>query len=92
MNMEDFVKWLRKNFFMNKAYNERKMKRVFQWERYLEWKNLTADERLNARRIILIPIIAFPLLQIIKFYTPLILTALLIWLLYRHFEKGNITK
>ena len=35
------------------------MKRVFQWRRYLEWNDLTGEEKLVAKRFLLVPLIAY---------------------------------
>ncbi len=91
-SINDLKKWLI-NILPNKSdYKEREMKRVFQWRRYLEWNDLTTQEKLTAKRIILIPIIALPLLAIIRAYTPLIVIGLMVWLFYRYFEKGKLMK
>ncbi len=90
--MDDLKMWFLNNFDRNRSYKGREMKRVFQWRRYFEWNDLTTQEKLTAKRILLIPILAFPLLAIIRAYTSIIVVALIIWLLYRKFEKGTITK
>ncbi|KGG14163.1 hypothetical protein EV05_0052 [Prochlorococcus sp. MIT 0601] len=68
------------------------MKRVFQWRRYLGWKDLTDQEKLVTKRVLIIPLIAFPILSMIRAYTPLIITGLTILFLYRFFEKGKLFK
>ncbi len=90
--MEDFTKWLRHTFDGNKGNKGREMKRVFQWRRYLEWNNLTVQEKLTTKRILLIPVVALPVLAIIRAYTPIIVTGLIMWFLYRKLEKGGLTK
>ena len=86
-SVDAFTKWLFGHLDNKRGANKSEMKRVFQWERYLDWKSLTDQEKLNAKRILLVPIIAIPLLTIIRIYKPIIITGLIIWLLYRWFEK-----
>tara|TARA_Y100001968_G_scaffold56496_1_gene47645 strand:- start:431 stop:706 length:276 start_codon:yes stop_codon:yes gene_type:complete len=90
--MEDFSKWLHNALNGYKSHKDREMKRVFQWRRYLEWKDLTPREKLMAKRVVLIPVLAVPVLGLIKAYTPIIVTGLIIWFLYRKFEKGGLIK
>ena len=83
--------------FLNSLFNRRKsktreMKRVFQWRRYLEWGDLTPEERLSAKRFLLIPIFAYLLIGIFNQNFSLILLLLIGYLLYKKYEKGGIIK
>ena len=42
------LKVLFNSFLSRPEYKGRQMKRVFQWRRYLEWKDLTVEEKLSA--------------------------------------------
>ena len=90
--MKDFREWLLNSLYEHKNNKGREMKRIFQWRRYLEWKDLTAQEKLTAKRILLIPVLAFLVLAMIRAYTPIIITGLIVWFLYRKFEKGGLMK
>ena len=84
-------------FFLNSLFNRRKsktreMKRVFQWRRYLEWRALTPEERLSAKRFLLIPICAYLLIGFFNQYFSLIVLLLIGYLLYKKYEKGGIVK
>ena len=84
-------------FFLNSVFNRRKskgreMKRVFQWERYLEWNDLTPEEKLSAKRFLLVPIIAFFIIEIFNQNFFLIVLLLIVYLIYKKFEKGDIIK
>ena len=50
MNISDDLKVLLNRFFKAQAPKKREMKRVFQWKRYLNWKDLTAEEKLSVKR------------------------------------------
>lgn len=68
------------------------MKRVFQWRRYLEWKDLTPEEKLSAKRFLLIPVFAYLIISIFNQNFTLIVLFLTGYVLYKKFEKGNIFK
>ena len=90
--MNDFKQWLRDSLYRHRSNKDREMKRIFQWKRYFEWKDLTDQEKLSAKRILLIPVLALPVLGIIRSYTPIIVTGLIMWFLYRKFEKNGLTR
>ena len=46
-------------FFNRQETRAKEMKRVFQWRRYLEWKDLSNEEKLSAKRILFLPIFAY---------------------------------
>tara|TARA_B100000902_G_C27020793_1_gene769446 strand:+ start:74 stop:355 length:282 start_codon:yes stop_codon:yes gene_type:complete len=84
-------------FFLNSFFNKRKskgreMKRVFQWRRYLEWIDLTPEEKLSAKRFLLIPVFAYLIIGIFNQNFSLIVLFLIGYLLYKKFEKGGIVK
>ena len=92
MNQLDDLKILLNNLFNRKEPTGREMKRVFQWRRYLEWRDLTPEERLSAKRFLLIPIFAYLLIGIFNQNFSLIVLLLIGYLLYKKYEKGGIVK
>ena len=64
MNRFDDLKFLLNSFFNRKESKGREMKRVFQWRRYLEWRGLTPEEKLSAKRFLLIPVFAYLIISI----------------------------
>ena len=92
MNRLDDLRVLFNNFFNREEPKRRKMKRVFQWRRYLEWKDLTPEEKLSAKRFLLVPVFAYLILGIFNQNFSLIVLLLIGYVLYRKFEKGNIIK
>ena len=92
MNRLDDLRILIKSFFNRKNSNGREMKRVFQWRRHLEWKDLTSEEKLSVKRFLLLPVFAY-LIRVIFNQNFLLIVLLLIgYLLYKKFEKGGIVK
>ena len=92
MNRLDDIKFLLKSLFNREKSNERKMKRVFQWRRYLEWKDLTSEEKLSAKRFLLVPVFAYLIIGIFNQNFSLIVLFLIGYLLYKKFEKVGISK
>ena len=92
MNRLDDLNFLFKRFFNREKSNERKMKRVFQWRRYLEWKGLTREEKISAKRFLLVPVFAYLIIGIFNQNFLLIVLFLIGYVLYKKFEKGDIVK
>ena len=68
------------------------MKRVFQWERYLEWNDLSTDEKLSDKRFLLVPVFAYLVIGALNQNISLIVLFLIGYVFYKNFEKGNIKK
>ena len=79
-------------FFNRQEPKNREMKRVFQWKRYLEWKGLTHEEKLSAKRFLLIPLFAYLVIEIFNQTFSLIVLFLVGYVLYKKFEKGGFIK
>tara|TARA_Y100001968_G_scaffold224159_1_gene206802 strand:- start:570 stop:851 length:282 start_codon:yes stop_codon:yes gene_type:complete len=92
MKRLDHLRALFTRFFNTIEPKGRKMKRVFQWRRYLEWKDLTSEEKLSAKRFLLVPVFAYLIIGIFNQNILLIVLLLIGYVLYRKFEKGNIIK
>jgi len=92
MNRLDNLRALLNTFFNREKPNEREMKRVFQWRRYLEWKDLTVEEKLSAKRILLVPVFAYLIIGVFNQNFLLIVLLLIGYVLYKKFEKGSILK
>ena len=86
------LKVLLNNFLNRQETKGRKMKRVFQWRRYLEWKDLTPEEKLSAKRFLLVPIFAYLIIGIFNQNFLLIVLLLIGYVLYKKLEKGGIVK
>lgn len=92
MNRLDDVRILFNSFFNRKEPKEREMKRVFQLRRYLEWKDLTLEEKISAKRFLLIPILAYIIIEIFNQNFLLIILFLIGYLFYKKIEKEKIIK
>ena len=92
MNRLDELKALLNSLFNREESNRREMKRVFQWRRYLDWKNLTPEEKLSAKRFLLIPVFAYLIIEIFNKNFSLIVLFLIGYVIYKKFERGSIVK
>ena len=92
MNLLNDLKILFKTFTHRRESKGREMKRIFQWRRYLEWNDLTIEEKLSAKRFLLIPVFAYLMTSIFNQNFTLIVLLLIIYVLYKKFEKGRIVK
>ena len=43
----------------NRKNKSRKMKKIFQWEEYLNWKNMSKEQKLNFKRACLFPFLVY---------------------------------
>ena len=92
MNRLDELRSLFNTFLNKEKTNGREMKRVFQFRRYLYWKDLTDEEKLSAKRFLLLPVFAYLLIGVFNQNFSLIILLLFGYLLYKKFEKGGIVK
>ena len=92
MKRLDDLRILFNSFFKRRESKGREMKRVFQWRRYLEWRDLTPEEKLSAKRFLLIPVFAYLIIGIFNQNFSLIVLFLIGYVLYKKFEKGGIIK
>ena len=92
MNHLEDLKFLVNSFFKRRESKRREMKRVFQWRRYLEWKDLTFEEKLSAKRFLLLPVFAYLIIGIFNQNLFLIVLLLIGYVLYKRWEKGGIIK
>ena len=92
MNISDDLKVILNRLLKAQAPKRREMKRVFQWKRYLDWKDLTTEEKLSVKRFLLIPIYAYLIVGIFNQNFSLIVLLLIGYVLYKKFERGGIQK
>ena len=92
MNRLDDLRVLFNSIFNREKPYKRDMKRVFQWKRYLEWNDLTTEEKLSAKRFLLVPVFAYVIIGIFNQNLSLIILFLIGYLLYKKYEKGGIIK
>ena len=92
MNRIDNLRALFNSFFTRQTPKAREMKRVFQLKRYLQWNDLTAEEKLSAKRFFLVPLFAYLIIGFFNQNFSLIVLLLIGYVIYKKFEKGGIVK
>ena len=92
MNILDDLKILLNRFLKTQSPKRREMKRVFQWRRYLDWKDLSAEEKLSVKRFLLVPVYAYLIVGVFNQNFSLIVLLLIGYVLYKKFERGGIQK
>ncbi len=92
MDLLDDLRLLFKSFINKRESKGREMKRIFQWRRYFEWNDLTIEEKLSAKRFLLIPLFAYLIINIFNQNFSLIVILLIFYVLYKKFEIGRIIK
>jgi len=92
MNRLDQLRALFHSFLNRGNPKGREMKRVFQWRRYLDWNDLTAEEKLSAKRFLLLPVFAYLIIGVFNQNFSLIVLFLIGYVFYKKFEKGSILK
>ena len=75
-----------------KGNKNRRIKKIFQWQEYLNWKKMTSDQKINFKRACLLPFAAYFINSILYEFTYPILIILFIYLLIRFKNKNKITK
>jgi len=77
---------------VKKNYRKRNIKKIFQWEEYFKWRDMTNSQKINFKRACLFPILVYVVYNFLTEYTYAILIILLIYLLVRFKNKNKISR
>ena len=72
----------------NRKNRRRNMKKIFQWEEYLNWKKMSKEQRLNFKRACLFPFLVYIVYVFLDKYSFAILLLLGLYFLIR-FKNRN---
>ena len=75
-----------------KNNKDRNLKKIFQWEEYLNWRKMSAQQKINLKRACLFPILAIIVYNFLSKFTYAILILLSIYLLLRLKNRRRISK
>ena len=75
-----------------KKNKDRNLKKIFQWEEYLNWRKMTAQQKLNLKRACLFPFLAIIVYNFLTKFTYAILLLVCIYLLIRLKNRRRISK
>ena len=76
----------------NRNYKERKMKKIFQWKEYLNWKKMTSTQKINLKRACLFPFLVYIVYVFLVKYSMAILLVIGIYFLVRFKNRKKLKK
>ncbi len=75
-----------------KKNKDRNLKKIFQWQDYLNWHKMSAQQKINFKRACLFPFLAIIFYNFLNQFTYAILLLLCIYLLTRLKNRRRISK
>jgi len=75
-----------------KKDKDRNLKKIFQWEEYLNWRKMSAQQKINLKRACLFPFLAIIVYNFLNKFTYAILLLICIYLLIRLKNRRRISK
>ena len=75
-----------------KNNKDRNLKKIFQWEEYLNWRKMSEQQKINLKRACLFPFLALIVYNFLSKFTYAILLLISIFILIRFKNKRRITK
>ena len=76
----------------NRKYKKRKMKKIFQWREYLNWKKMTSTQKINFKRACLFPFLVYFVYVFLFKYSMAILIIFGIYFLLRFKNRKKLNK
>ena len=76
----------------NRKNRRRKMKKIFQWEEYLNWKKMTIEQKLNFKRACLFPFLVYVVYVFLNQYAMAILLLIGVYFLIRFKNRNKLGK
>ena len=74
----------------NRNYKERKMKKIFQWREYLNWKKMSSTQKINFKRACLFPLLVYVVYVFLFKYSMAILIVIGIYFLVRFNNRKKL--
>ena len=75
-----------------KNEKDKNLKKIFQWEDYLNWSTMTAQQKINFKRACLFPIVAIIVYDFLSKFTYAILILICLYLIVRFINRRKISK
>ena len=75
-----------------KKNNDRNLKKIFQWEEYLNWRKMSTQQKINFKRACLFPFLAIIVYNFLSKFTYAILLLVCIYFLIRFKNRRRISK
>ena len=74
----------------NSKNRGRKMKKIFQWEEYLNWRKMSKDQKLNFKRALLFPFLVYIVYVFLNQYSIAILLLIGLYFLIRFKNRNKL--
>ena len=71
---------------------KRNLKKIFQWEDYINWRKMSYQQKINLKRAVLFPFLALIVYNFLSEFTYAILLLVCIYLLVRLKNRRRISK
>ena len=71
---------------------ERKIRKIFQWSDYLNWKKMTSGQKINFKRVCFFPFLVYIVYVFLLKYSIAILLIISIYYLVRFKNRRKINK
>ena len=75
-----------------KKNKDRNLKKIFQWQDYLNWRKMSTQQKINFKRACLFPLLAIVVYNFLNQFTYAILILVCIYLLTRLRNRRKISK
>ncbi len=76
----------------NSNYKRRKMKKIFQWEEYLNWRKMSPKQKINFKRACLFPFLVYIVYVFLSQYSLPILLIIGIYFFIRFMNRNKLSK
>ncbi len=76
----------------NRKYRGRKMKKIFQWEEYLNWRKMSPKQKINFKRACLFPFLVYIVYVFLYQYSMAILLIIGIYFFMRFMNRNKLSK
>ena len=77
---------------INFSKRERNMRKIFQWQEYLNWRELTPQQKVNFKRACLFPFLVYIVYSFLEKFTLPILIIIAFYFYIRHINKNKLSK
>ena len=74
----------------NRRNSARKMKKIFQWEEYLNWNKMSNEQKLNFKRACLFPFFAYMIFVFLNQFSIAIFLILGLYFLIRYKNRNKL--
>ena len=71
---------------------DRNLKKIFQWEEYLNWRKMSLQQKINLKRACLFPFLALIVYNFLSKFTYAILLLVCFYMLIRWNNRRRISK